>query len=261
MIRSALMKSVLDVLASHPYLAVEDFVVEEYQNKDKAPCLSLRYRYDQSLHFNFLIPHSQRKLKNDDYDLYYWFNCTLSPGRESATETINAKERTGVLAEIKDWMARLYEDIVAAPVVRQFDAHSSALDELREKLDQLPNEPLSRDDVKEYREGLERIKAEFSEQLKRAVGDKDELKQKIDEMNRDIEFLKQSLESMTGRQWGEILVVRLRKWKDKFSLKQIAAGARVFRKLLPENVSPELDAVANAVDGIAEIIEKTPDLK
>lgn len=258
MIRNALMKSVLNILESHPYLAVEDFIVQEYENKEQSSCLSLKYRYDSSLHFNFLIPQIKRKLKNDDYsDPHYWFNCSMSPGRESATETINAQERTGVLSEIQEWMSRLYEDSVAAPVVRQFQAHASALEELKEKLEQLPNEPLSREDIREYREGLERIKAEFTDELKQAVGDKEDLKQKVDELTRDIEFLKQTLQSMTKRQWGEVLVVRLKKWKNKLSLKQLATGAQVISKLLPQNISPEIDAVVKAVDDVADFIDDT----
>jgi hypothetical protein len=109
----------------------------------------------------------------------------------------------------------------------------------------------------EFREALDRIKADFSEQLQHETADKEEFTKRVDELGRDIEFLKQCLESVTKRRWGEMLVVRLSKWRDKFSLRQIAAGTRVLNKLLPTGLSVELDAVAEVVDGVADVIEKT----
>jgi hypothetical protein len=94
--------------------------------------------------------------------------------------------------------------------------------------------------------------------LKHETTDKEELKHRVEELGRDIEFLKQTFESMTKRQWGEVFLVQLRKWKDRVSLKQIAAGTRVFKSLLPADMSDELDTFADTVEGIAEVIEKPP---
>jgi hypothetical protein len=182
----------------------------------------------------------------------------MNPGRESVEENLIAEERRGLLTEIQEWLKRLYEDLVSAPVVRQFEAHSSAIEQLRERLERLPDEPLSHDDAVQYREDLDRIKVEILEQLKHETTDKEELKHRVEELGRDIEFLKQTLESMTKRQWGEVFLVQLRKWKDRVSLKQIAAGTRVFKSLLPADMSDELDAFADTVEGIAEVIEKPP---
>ena len=257
MVRSALLKAIYDVLMAHPYLALEDFIIEEYSNNKKEPCLKIAYRYNPKLHFNFLIPKAQSKISESSWERY-WFNCTMSPGRESAEETLNAEERSGLLKEIGEWTKRLYEDIVSAPIVRQFEAHSSELEQLKERLSSLPDEPLSRANLDEYREALERVKGELTEQLQKETSDKEELNQRVDELSRDIEFLKTTLETMTNRQWGEVLMVRLNKWKDKFSLRQLAGGVKVLRKLLPSTLPAELDTLADAVEEIADVIEKTP---
>lgn len=255
MIRSGLMKVVLDVLGAHPYLALEDFQLKEFASRNGEPCLSVTYRYNQKWYFSFHIPTAKKKL-GDSISEHYWFTCTMSPGREAAEETINAEERRGLLVEIEDWVKRLYEDIVSAPVVRQFEAHSSALQELKERIEQLPDEPLSRDDMAQFHQDLDHVKAEIAEQLKKEITDKAELKRKIDELGKDIEFLKRAIESLTKRQWGEMLFVRLRKWK--FSLRQLASGARVLKSLLPADVSDELDVVADVANGLADVLEKKP---
>jgi hypothetical protein len=82
------------------------------------------------------------KTKKGEYSERYMFGCTVSPGRESSEEAIATEERSGLLSEIADWLGRLHEDVVSAPVARQFAEHENALKKMRERLDQLPDEPL-----------------------------------------------------------------------------------------------------------------------
>jgi hypothetical protein len=186
MIRSALLNAVLGALGSHPYLALDDFNIQEYPGKQTGePCLRIVYRCNPNFYFRFHIPTSKSKGSGSGYE-QYWFNCTMSPGRESVEETLNSEERRGLLSEIAQWLNRLYEDILSAPVVRQFEAHSSAIEELKQRLEDLPDDPISRDDLTEYSEALERVKLELTEQLKQQTIDKDELKQKVEELGRDI---------------------------------------------------------------------------
>ena len=106
------------------------------------------------------------------------------------------------------------------------------------------------EDIKKIRDGLEQIKTDFTSQLKEEIADKEQPKQKVEELSRDIEFLKRTLESMTKRKWGEIFSARARKWLEKTSLRRLASGARVSQNLLP-NISDELSIVA-------DIVEQTP---
>ena len=256
MIRATVMKTVVDALSSHPYLACEDFLLAPYKNKDGDPCLSITYRYDEQFSFKFHVPKAKQPRPGTNAYFYY-FSCTVAPGREAAEEIITAEERTGLTAEINDWLRCLHEDVLSMPM-RQFEVHSSAIEELRQRLDGLPNAPISKEDISLFREGLEQVKIELGAQLGREVEDKEELKIKVAELERDIEFLRQSLDAMSKRNWSEAFIVRVQKWKDKFGLRQLAAGGRVLQLLpLPPGVSTGLDAMANVADGVADILEKT----
>lgn len=172
MIRATLLKVVLDALTSHPFFAGEDFDVQEFANTAKDPCIAITYRYDSTFCFNFHVPKSKTKL---EYGSGYIFSCTVNPGRESAVETISAEDRRGLIAEIGAWLERLHEDVLSAPVVRQFAAHAASIDQIRERLEQLPDELLSREDVAKYNAALDQLKAELTEQLRRETADKDTL--------------------------------------------------------------------------------------
>lgn len=253
MIRATLMKEVFDAISSHKYLKLDDFVIEEYHNKNQEPCLLARYRYDENWKFLFHIPDSKSSV-SDERSEYYWFRCTMSPGRESIEETIRAKERIGLLTEIREWVKRLHDDVVSAPIVRRFDEQSSAIEELFEKITALPEEPLSADDAVEFREALDNVKAELTEQLQKEIADKEVLRQKITELSQDVEFLKNTLETMTKRTWGEVLLVRLNRWRQRFSLRQLATGTRIFQKLLPPEVAENFEPIADTVEGVADAL-------
>src|SRR5262245_37554536 len=129
MIRATLLRTVHDILESHPFFATEDFTVNEFASSNKDPCVAITYRYNNAFNFNFHVPKSKTK---DEYSPHYVFSCTVNPGRESAVETFSAEERTGLIVEIKAWLERLHEDVVAAPIARQFVAHAKSISQIRE---------------------------------------------------------------------------------------------------------------------------------
>jgi DNA-binding transcriptional MerR regulator len=147
---------------------------------------------------------------------------------------------------------------VSAPALRQFQEHSAAIDKIKERLDVLPDEPLSQQDIASFNQGLDKLKQELAEQLKKETEDKEELKKRVDELSKDIQFLKQALESLPKRKWGELFATRVQRWKQRFTLRQLSAGVKVLKLLLPPDSGDALDVVANAIDGVAEAVEKTP---
>jgi anti-sigma factor RsiW len=161
-----------------------------------------------------------------------------------------------MLAEVEAWLTRLYDDVVATPAERRFQEHAKSIDEITARLNGLPDEPLTQSDIKAFSDGLETLKAELSEELRRHAQDKDELQQRVQQMTHDIEFLRTTLASMTKRQWAELFVARLEKWKDRFSLKQLSAGARVAKLLLPAGADEAIDSVTQVIDGIAEVVDE-----
>jgi archaellum component FlaC len=259
MIRNDLYVNVSKELSSHPFLDREDFSVDEIENKEKEPCLSIVYRTDPNFYFIFHIPTAKKRLPNESYE-NYWYECRMRPGHESVEELMQVGGHRGLLTEIQEWMKRLYEDIVSAPVARQLKAQDSTINQIRERLEQLPNELLSRDEIIQFRDDLDRIKAEFTAQLQQTTTDKTELTGRIDELNNDIQFLKQTLESLTKRQWGEVFWVRARKWTQKYSvaIPPLAAGLRLFKGFLPENLSNTLKNVADSLEGATDVIKTLP---
>ena len=181
----------------------------------------------------------------------YEFALHVRPGYESVEESLRANGRKALISEVKKWLDRLYEDVVSAPIGRQLHEHKSAIDQLRVRLAGVPDEPLSRTDAEVFREDLDRLKKELVGRLQKESASTKQLEDRIETLTRDIDFLKGALDSMTKRQWSELLFARVHQWRNRFPLTKIAAGARVLKFLMPGEAA-DLDAVAREVDDIAD---------
>ena len=76
------------------------------------------------------------------------------------------------MRELREWVGRLYEDVVSVPVARQFQEHERAIHKLAARLNVLPDEPISRTDTEAFNEGLEKLRAEILKHLKEDTADK-----------------------------------------------------------------------------------------
>ena len=253
MIRPDLLKDVWMALGSHRYLSQEDFKVQESKDRVGSPAVEIEYRYGTNLAFRFSIP--TQRTKDDSYR----FGCVVRPGYESVEETLGADSRTELESELRSWLGRLYDDVVSLPIGRQLHEHTRAIDQLKERLAVLPDEPMSRTDVEVVSEGLEKLKTEFLKQLEKESANTKQLENRVGELTRDIEFLKHTLDSMTKRQWSELLWSRVQQWRNRLPLPQIAAGAKALKLFMPsetldvlESVVGEVNDVADAGDGPAE---------
>ena len=247
MIRPALLRDISVALQSHRYLSQEDFITQEVANLAGRPAIKIQYRYDTTLFFRFDIP-----TKRTDKDEYI-FDVTVRPGHESIEESLNTRSRHRLTSELEEWLGRLYEDIVSLPIVRQFQEHARAIDQLKERLGTMPDEPISQADIETYREDLEKLKTEIFERLEKEVDDTEQLKTKVADLTRDIDFLKATLNSMTKRKWGELLFSRLHKWTGRVTWRQISAGTKALKLLVPSETADTVDAVAQEIADTAEL--------
>ena len=246
MIRPALLRDISAALQAHPYLSREDFITQESTNLVGKPVFEIQYRYDTTLFFRFVIP-TTRTDKDEPM-----FSVTVRPGQESIEESLSTKSRSGLTYELREWVSHLYEDVVSLPIVRQLQEHARTIDQLKERLETLPDEPISQADIETYREDLEKLKTELFERLEKEVDDTKQLKTKVDDLTRDIDFLKATLNSMTKRKWGELLFSRIHKWTGRVTLHQIAAGTKALKLLMPSETADAVDVVAQEIADTAE---------
>ena len=250
MIRPALLRDISVALQSHSYLSQEDFILQEFESQAGSPAIRIQCRYDTTLFFRFGIP--TKRTDNDEYI----FHVSVRPGHESIEESLSTRSRHELISELREWLGRLYEDMVSLPIVRQFKEHARAIDQLQERLEKMPDEPISQADIETYREDLEKLKTEIFERLEEEFDDTQQLKAKVDDLTRDIDLLKATLNSLTKRKWGELLFSRLHKWTGRVTLRQISAGTKALKLLIPSETADAVDTVAQELADTAELNQR-----
>ena len=249
MIRPSLLSDISVSLQSHTYLSQEDFITSETKTPIGGPAVEIKYRYDATLFFRFTIPTKRT-------DSHYIFNFTVRPGYESIEESLIVRGRDGLTDELEQWLSRLYEDVVSLPIVRQFKEHASTINQLKERLGTMPDEPISQTDIETYSDDLEKLKTEIFDRLEKELGDTKQLKTKVGDLTRDIEFLKETLNSMTTRKWGELFLSRLQKWTGNVPWHQMSAGTKALKLLMPSDTADAVDTVAQAITDTAELNQR-----
>ena len=103
MIRPDLLRNVLDALHSHEYLLPDDFITQEYPEREAIPGspvgIKIVYRYDTTLFFKFIIP-TERTNPPERTRWEYRFRCTVRPGYESIEEELSVDSRDKVMYEL-----------------------------------------------------------------------------------------------------------------------------------------------------------------
>ena len=56
----------------------------------------------------------------------------------------------------------------------------------------------------------------------------------------------------------DVFATRVQRWKERFTVRQLSAGMKVLKLLLPSGTTDALDSVTDAIDSVAEAVEKTP---
>lgn len=241
-IRPDMFSDVRVALGHHQYLLVDDFTLEESSSREGNPAVKVKYRGNDAFSFWFHVPDKKT-------DGEYKFTLEMKPGENAVTEVAVVNGRWKVMEEIKSWVDRVYRDIVGAPLLRKFKQHGDAIDELKKQLGDLPDEAWTRDEIISFEERLTSVKAELLQELKGVTEDKDMLKARVEALTRDIEFLKQSLDSTTKKTWGQLAMSRIWKWKESWNVKNITMATRLVRLAAPEAVGEELDKVVEILEG------------
>jgi hypothetical protein len=79
MIRANLLKDVYKALQYKDLFLLEDFMVEEYANKESEPCLVITYRYDSGSSFRFHIPTAKSAPKEGNAAEHCWASQQWHP--------------------------------------------------------------------------------------------------------------------------------------------------------------------------------------
>lgn len=177
--------------------SVEEFSFDQSE-KDGTTTLTIAYRFDPRFFFRLSV---SAKAGSD-------YTYLAAPGSVAQRESgmVSTYHLNGT---IQEWAGRVLEDLVAPPVMRQISEQGKAINDMLAQFDTLDDEYFTKDEAEEMRQKLDELEKSLLAQLESADLGQKELRRKADELHKEIEMLKSTVESLKKPGFAGRVVVRL----------------------------------------------------
>lgn len=201
---------------------------EEFQIEQNNESYELSLVYNKSYFFKI-----EKKYRGE---ILY----TCCPGNfldvEEKTNNLSSEK---YINEVLEWLIRidqLYLDDAKIRVInRKVELQKEQLENIIKKIDEMPNNTFSQEETANIIERLEKLENDLKENNRSIQDETSELKDELYKIQQEVEFLKNTINSMNKKSWLKILAIKLFNWTKKAENRQLlAAGIDVAREILPE---------------------------
>jgi hypothetical protein len=247
MVSNSFLKSIYFSLSFNSSFEEDDFsiIIPEGDNHTKE--LTIKYIFDESYYFKTYINSSLE------------FRCEFSPGKVMLIQNKNISQMDDYFSEIRSWVSRMEDEFNSTPLARKVIKNQSQVEDLISKVDSLfeekeldPNEGFSHSEMEDMENKLEEFKALIEEKLAEQINEKESLEKEVKKLFREINFLKQQVQTLTKKNWFAAFLSKTGKFirNNPETTKAIANTAR---ELLPEEIKMSIpDGTTDVIDTFLE---------
>lgn len=245
MVRQKTLTDIRQKIDEHSKFNISDFTLTTKLDK-----ITIKYEYDISYFFEVEIPSTTttftrerretqmlRTISNDSEYEDYKFRGKLSPGKMVLTENFEFVGEVKFYKSITEWLDNLWAELIAIPVNRQFENQEKIIQDIKSKLDNIPDTYFDFEEAEEIKKKIDILEKQFQEKLNKEILDKEELKKQLDELHSEFFNLKETLQSVKRKGWFKSFVTKTFVWVSKEeNRKLIKETKEMIVPLLPENI-------------------------
>lgn len=210
MVRASIKNGIREAL-NYDVFRVEDFRFTEDSENDKEIIIIEKDKYYFKISFS--------KIDSNNIEI------TCNPGKIHSDIKFQIYVTSDVIHTLKDnvydWLKRLKEDIINAPNARYIENEIEQFSkEIDEKLKDMENEYFSREEGEQIGERLNKLEQLV---LKRKNDEKSDKKmiEQLEKMKNEIEFLKETINKMSKKNWIKNAVIKFYSWSQKAENKEL----------------------------------------
>jgi hypothetical protein len=232
MLRTAMLNEIRKSISSDKYFEEDDFLITSTKNNNNNYVLQVQYRFDPKFKFIAWIP--DHETKKDEYgSMEFKITTQESPGQMGETERYTYSGKSELLSGISSWVGVVQQELLAIPIYRQAAEQREQLEEILSQFESVGDTYFSQEEAQEMKKRLEELEQRIAENLKNTVTDQTELKTKLQNLESDMNALKEKLASHKKRGWAGAVAVRVLEWaKDPINRKVLTSGAEITKDLL-----------------------------
>ena len=229
MVRASFINDINQIITNTNFFHVADFDVVT-KIGDRADTLQLLYRYDPRFSYVAQIPRATVDSAN------YKISFTAAPGEINEKENGAVADKSRLQQSIFQWLERLREELVAAPVNRVLIENKRELDAMFGRLKAVEDVAFTREEADQLKADLEKLKEQIIDQIKADFVSKEEQAAKIESITNDVNALKVSVDVLNKPNWIRAATSRFYKWsKDPSNRGLLKDGVEIATKLLTGN--------------------------
>jgi hypothetical protein len=227
-----MLNDVRKAISSNKYFEEDDFLVTSSKNNSNNYVLQIQYRFEPRFKFLAWIP--DHETKKDEYgSMEFKITTQESPGQMGETERSTYSGKGELLSGISSWLGAVEQELLAIPIYRQAAEQKEQLEEILTQFESLGDTYFSQEEAQEMKKRLDELEQRIAENLKNTITDQSELKTKLQNLEADMNVLKEKLASHKKRGWAGAVAVRVLEWaKDPVNRKVLTSGAEITKDLL-----------------------------
>lgn len=178
-------------------------------------------------------------------------SINMCPGETIKLESYSLDKSSSIPGYIRMWVRNIENEIRLAPQIRLINEHKTELDKKIEKLDEaiqsFTDEKFTKIEVEDLKTRLNKLEEEFTHKLKEEITNKEKLEREIQSIEKEVQFLKTQLDSLTKANWMKAFFVKTFKWGQR-NPEVIKALGGMAKEMLPEGVKEHIP------DGVLDLI-------
>lgn len=247
MLNHSFIKNIDKALSKNSFINKEDFKIIQPTETAKARTIAIHYIYDENYYFK----------ANLDNELNFY--CEFKPGNILQTQKTQAINKYNYLNEIENWVDRLEDEFTSAPIARAIIHNQTEIKNLKDTVESYfkekqlnPNEQFTLEETQNLEQQLEEFKKSIEKTLQSEMAEKQFLKNEVEKLFKEVEFLKKQMHQLTKKNWLTRFVTTTNRF-IKNNPETTKAITQTAKHLLPEeiqNIIPE--ETNNIVDILIE---------
>lgn len=228
--RTSFLNEINAVLSNGPFFELTDFKIEQSKHKDGDTLLNITYEPDSSFKVLSRIPLTRTKV---DYSEEFVISANVFPGEINTNEYLTFNGKSKLLAGLAEWRNRVYEELMAIPVLRRSEEQRQQIEKILEDLGDLDESYFTKDEANTLKDRLDDLEARFAESIKMHLDDKTAQEQQLGSLHAEISDLKAKTDTRTKRGWARSFAKRFVEWsEDPENRKLLGTGVEVVKGLI-----------------------------
>lgn len=155
---------------------------------------------------------------------------------EQSESTLSSEK---YLEAVLKWLERIDQlymtDAKLRVINEKVEMQKKQLDNILEKIDEMPDKTFSDEESKTILERLEKLESDLRENDDLMRDEVVELKEELHKMQQEVELLKNTLNNMSKKGWLKMFAIKVFNWSKKPENRElISAGIEAAQQILPE---------------------------